>query len=434
MAGSFRGTLDLGTGALANQGKEDVFVARLSSEGVPVWSKRFGDEQSQRATAVATDGAGDLIVAGVARGTVDFGGGPRTAAGAGEAFLVKLDPSGNHLWSALLGSGIPAAGDLTALSADAGGGIVISGSVDGDLVLDGMTQTLAIGSSFVARLDGDGKLLWEKYFADAAVSATTSRKGEIALSGQFSGTFSLGGASGPLVDPGPNPVDVVARLDAQGNEIYKLQFGSGTGSSSSLGRAAIDEAGNIVVIGDNQGDTLLLGTTIIPADKSYVVKLDPAGTVVYSRAGNQREHSYGLPETLTTIEGPVGESSTYIVGEFHRNESTLPLGDTSAATNGVPDFAGCVASDGSSRFVIGLGPHGELTTCRLFTESSTVDLEIGPDQLAVATITDGGSGRLLLSGGLWGQEQLDCATLDGAPLTLTSAITGGASFLASIAR
>ncbi len=63
------------------------------------------------------------------------------------------------------------------MSADAGGGLLISGWVDGELDLDGTTQTLASGSSVVARLDGDGHLLWQKSFESADIAAKLNRKG-----------------------------------------------------------------------------------------------------------------------------------------------------------------------------------------------------------------------------------------------------------------
>lgn len=425
--------LDLGSGPLTSQGEEDVLVAKLTSDGAPIWSKRFGDEKTQRALNVATDGSGNVIVAGVAQGTVDFGGGPRTASESGEAFLVKLDPSGNHLWSKLLGSGAASFGSSPSapgVSADANGGIVISGSVNGDLDLDGTKQPVADGSSFVAKLDSDGNLLWEKTFVSAEIDAKTNRKGDIALTGSFSETLSLGGTSSPLVAADSTGTNVVARLDAQGNEIYKLQYG---GVSDGALDSVIDESGNVAIIGASLSGPFILGGALIPEDKSFIIKLNPAGFVVYSRVGNQQKYSHGLPYALTATENDSGEIRIYVVGEFERlNASPLDT-DTSAATNGVPDFAGCPADDGSSIFVVGLGPQGELTSCRRFAESSN-GLSPGSNRLGPTTITDGGSGRLLLSGAFAGNESLDCATLESAPSALDNPGSMWPGFVAKIAR
>lgn len=431
LVGGFTGVLDLGTGALTSQGEQDVLVAKLTSDGAPIWSKRFGDEKGQIALSVATDGSGNVIVGGIAQGTVDFGGGPRTASEAGEAFLFKLDPSGNHLWSKLLGSGVGSIGGAPTafwVSADASGGIVISGSGNGDL--DGTEQPLADASSFVAKLDSDGNLLWEKSFVSAEIFAKTNRQGDVALTGSFSETFSLGGPQSPLVAADSIPTNVVARLDAQGNEIYKLQYG---GASDGATDSVIDESGNVAIVGASSSEPFILGTALIPEDKSFIIKLSPAGFVVYSRVGNNQDYSSGFPHALTAIEGDDGESSIHVLGDFHRFDPSPLTTDTSAATNGVPDFAGCKADDGDSAFVVGLGPQGELTSCRLFTESS-YGFNLGPNRLWAATITDGGSGQLLLSGGFAGHETFDCATLESDPLTLDNPLQPRPGFVARIAR
>jgi hypothetical protein len=426
LVGGFTGVLGLGTSTLTSQGEQDVLVAKLTSDGAPIWSKRFGDEKGQVALGVATDGSGNVIVTGIAQGTVDFGGGPRTATEAGQAFLVKLDPSGNHLWSELLGS-IPGA---PSVSVDASGGIVLSGSGNGALDLDGSMQPSADASSFVAKLDSDGHLLWEKTFVSADISAKTNRTGDIALIGSFSETFSLGGAQSPLVAADSTRSNVVARLDAQGNEIYKLQYGSVSDGATD---GIIDESGNVAIVGVSLSGPFLLGAALIPGDRSYIIKLNPAGFVVYSRVGNDQDYSHGLPLALTAIKGDNGESSIHVLGQFHRFDASPLTTDTSAATNGVPDFAGCQADDGDSTFVVGLGPQGELTSCRLFSESS-YGFNLGPNRLWPGAITDGGSGRLLLSGGFAGHETFDCATLESDPLTLDNPLQPRPGFIAKIAR
>jgi hypothetical protein len=50
--------------------------------------------------ALSVDHAGDILWTGTFYGTVDFGGSPLIAPNPSkESFVVKLDSSGNHLWS-----------------------------------------------------------------------------------------------------------------------------------------------------------------------------------------------------------------------------------------------------------------------------------------------------------------------------------------------
>ena len=79
-------------GAIQNVvGQSDVFVAKYSAAGAPLWSKSFGGTLNDVGTAVALDGSGNVVVTGYFQGTVDFGSGPLPAA-SGDAFLLNLGP------------------------------------------------------------------------------------------------------------------------------------------------------------------------------------------------------------------------------------------------------------------------------------------------------------------------------------------------------
>ncbi|NUO50783.1 MAG: hypothetical protein HOV80_18175 [Polyangiaceae bacterium] len=99
ITGSFGGSIDFGGGALLSAGGYDVYVAKLDTDGNHVLSQRFGNAREQYARHVLTDAAGNVILAGVFMGTMDFGGGPIASAGSFEGYVAKLDPAGNHVSS-----------------------------------------------------------------------------------------------------------------------------------------------------------------------------------------------------------------------------------------------------------------------------------------------------------------------------------------------
>jgi len=112
------GTIDFGGGPLTNPYfNNDIFVVKLSSAGDHVWSKRFGGSSDDQARGVAVDSGGNVILSGFFINTVDFGGGPLTSTGL-DIFVVKLSPSGAHLWSQRFGS----------TSSEAGNGVAVDGS------------------------------------------------------------------------------------------------------------------------------------------------------------------------------------------------------------------------------------------------------------------------------------------------------------------
>lgn len=90
VTGRFTGQIDFGGGLLTSAGKRDVFVAKLSSKGTHLWSRRFGDKEDQYATGTAF--AGGLFITGYFSGSVDFGLGSLVSAGGTDVFVAKLYP------------------------------------------------------------------------------------------------------------------------------------------------------------------------------------------------------------------------------------------------------------------------------------------------------------------------------------------------------
>ena len=184
-------TIDFGGGPLVAEGSQpsdhDAFVATFDSAGAHVWSKRFGDPDATRASGLACDDSGDVIVGGTLDGTVDFGGGPLSAVGGNDVFVVRLDAAGNHVWSKRFGAaGSQAALDLALSPA---GVIHVVGRFGGSLDFGG-GALLGAGNDdgFVASLDGAGQHLASRRFGDACSQfvreVATDANGNVAIAGE----------------------------------------------------------------------------------------------------------------------------------------------------------------------------------------------------------------------------------------------------------
>ncbi len=88
VTGFFEGPVDFGGGSITSAGSFDIFVAKFDSAGTHIWSQGFGGVGLDNGFAIGTDGAGNVLVTGAFSGTVDFGGGPITSAGAGDIFIA----------------------------------------------------------------------------------------------------------------------------------------------------------------------------------------------------------------------------------------------------------------------------------------------------------------------------------------------------------
>jgi hypothetical protein len=99
--GGFTGAIEAGTAHYSSQGAADAFVAKWSGDdGELLWLERIAGSGS----SVAVGPSDEVVVAGAFSGTVDFGEGPRTSAGAVDGFVQKYDGAGGaFVWALQLG-------------------------------------------------------------------------------------------------------------------------------------------------------------------------------------------------------------------------------------------------------------------------------------------------------------------------------------------
>jgi len=300
LTGYFAGTVNFGGGPLTSAGTLDAFVVKLDKSGNHVWSKRFGTTGASEAMAIAVDGAGNVIVTGELTGSVNFGGGALASAGGHDVFILKLDPSGNHVWSRRYGD---AAGQfVTGLAADASGNVLVTGDFSGAIDFGGGPLTTPDLDVFAAKLDQSGNLVWSRRFGDTAGQdgggVAFDSKGNVILTGHYSGTVDLGG--GALPSGGGGDV-FVAKFDAAGGYVWAKHFG-GTPKG-----VAVDNADEVVVTGVFSGSVDFGGGALTSAGglDVFAVKLDSGGGHLWSKrfgdAGSQSSAGVAVDATGNVV-------------------------------------------------------------------------------------------------------------------------------------
>lgn len=195
VTGSFEGSITFGGSTLTSAGNFDVFLVKLDAAGNHLWSKPFGDASSQFSYGVATDAAGNVVVAGSQTGAVDYGGGPLTAAGGTDAFVARFDASGNHVWSHIHGNS--ANQRAYAVGMDAAGDIALTGSFGSSIDFGGgMLASAGDDDIFVVKLSAAGSHIWSKRFGDFEFQNATTVAADttsVAIAGNFLGTLNFGG-------------------------------------------------------------------------------------------------------------------------------------------------------------------------------------------------------------------------------------------------
>lgn len=277
VTGYFGGTIDFGDGPLTSVGsgfETDIFLLKLDPDGNTLWSKRFGDELGdQYGLGVATDALGNVFLTGNLPGTADFGGGPVPGIG----FVVKLDPSGAHLWSKGF-SGARGRGIATG----AAGNVVLLGTLEGPVDFGGgvLSPTGGDRDLYVVEYDADGGHLWSKAFPATGVisiwggDVALDPSGDILIASSSFGNMDFGG--GDLVGAGGTDI-FVAKLTADGQHVWSKRFGDSQ-PQAAYG-IAVDGLGDVFVAGDLAGVVNFGGAVLSSAGMNdvFVAKLGGAG-------------------------------------------------------------------------------------------------------------------------------------------------------------
>jgi hypothetical protein len=125
------------------------FAAKIDAGGTLVWVRRF---TSACFTAAAIDSAGQVVLGGTLEGTESIAG-TTLRSDAKRPVLVKLDTAGKPLWGKVLATG-SGTGDVRVLGTDPSRKITLGGLLHGTLDFGGgpLTAAGAEGAYWLARL------------------------------------------------------------------------------------------------------------------------------------------------------------------------------------------------------------------------------------------------------------------------------------------
>lgn len=225
-SGVFRGSLVLGDTQFTAQGPGDVFVASMAPSGGMRWVRQFGGSGDDNTYDVTTDGAGNIYLSGWFADTINFGDVTLQSAGSQDMFVAKLDSDGRTLWARRFGGAAGAGGNE--ISVLRNGEIAVSATADGDFTVDGQTWRFGGGQrdSYAMRLSADGAVRWVTPFngpgTERIRAIDMNDAGEVFVGFQYRGSIS---AAGRVLRSQGDWDGAIAKLDPNGNPVWMLPVG-----------------------------------------------------------------------------------------------------------------------------------------------------------------------------------------------------------------
>jgi hypothetical protein len=260
-----------------NKGQEDAWIIKLDASGNKVWSKSLGGSGRDAARVITPTKDGNFLIAASGSTDGDF-------TGITGDMVVKMDPNGNIIWK----KNMPIA--INAIIPATAGGFVLVGQANNDY-------------AFI-KTDNDLNVLWQKSYGgtgyDYAYSVVEASDNGYVLAGHSSST------DGNIKGNKGGYDFCVIKVDINGNLLWQKNYGgSGTEFCGGIERA---QDGGYVIAGttsSSDGDIVnKYGNSSGYGEDSYdgwVIKIDANGNKVWTRTLGGT-----MQDQLTSIRSAIG--------------------------------------------------------------------------------------------------------------------------------
>ncbi|MES2516051.1 MAG: SBBP repeat-containing protein [Bacteroidota bacterium] len=317
-----------GTYTLASAGGNEIFISKLNANGGFVWAKSFGGLNGNGAgDVIKIDHSGNIIIAGLFYGSIDFdpGAGTQTVnAVNGDMFVLKLNSSGNYIWAKSMGG--PGYTEGKSISIDPSNNVLITGHFTSTADFDPGTGVYMLtegninghGDTFIMKLDSAGNFNWANRFGINEISMSsdvaTDNSGNVYTTGYYKGLLDFDPGAGSYVLSSPSHANAfILKLDGSGQFQWAKQFGDTTVECFGNG-IAVDYNNNVYTTGyfsgtkdfDPGSGTYLLTA---PGTDLYISKLDNAGNFVWAK---NTSATYGVGQSI----GLDNLNNLYIIGKY----------------------------------------------------------------------------------------------------------------------
>jgi len=259
-------------------GIKDVYVAKFTNNGVPIWLTYYGGSDTEQPWALSIDQSSNIVITGETESS-DFplqnpGGGAYFQAAntnnSQDAYILKFDANGARIWCTYFGGNNSES--AYGITTDNSGNIFIVGESNstnipllnpgGGTYYQTNNSLGGFNEAFISKFNGAGVLQWSTYYGGAsneiAYAVTADANGNIFMTGYTSSFGSAG--TFPLLNPGGgafydatmtgNADAFIVKFDNNGVQKWSTLFG---------GNSSIDKGFSIKC--DKVSDVIVTGLT-----------------------------------------------------------------------------------------------------------------------------------------------------------------------------
>ena len=306
------------------------------------WAKVFGNNAPDAGISVTKNVNGYIYTTGYFKGTIDFDPGPAThtlttAGTLYDAFVLKMDTSGNFIWAKDIGGNYWTSGG--AIDVDSQGKVYVSGFFYNTTDFDPGPGTYTLASNgakdvFISKLDSDGNFLWAKTFGgiedDEPVALKIDEHDNIYTTGSFRDNVQVNTqtVTTNLISSGIKDM-FICRFDSTGNIRWAKSIG---GVGDDIGNSvAIDKKGNCYIGGDFQSvcdfDPSAATYTLSSSGNTdfFVTKLDSLGNMLWAKKAGGVNYDQCTSLALDTADNVYALNIFTGVVDFDPSLSTYTL-------------------------------------------------------------------------------------------------------------
>jgi hypothetical protein len=369
------------------------------------WAVNIGGDLGESSFALAIDQNDNVITAGSFWGTSDFDPGPGffnlTAEDYADAYICKLDNSGNFQWAVQF-AGLQWS-ECSSLAIDNSGNIYSTGFFWDSADFDpgqGQYYLSSEGGAdiFISKLDHSGNFIWAKRIGgssidDYGLNLTVDDSSNVLTTGVFWGTVDFDpGIDTFYMTAGGGRGAFISKLDNNGNFVWAKHIG-GIAWDEGLS-ITVDNTGNVYTTGVFQANADLdpgmdtFNVVSAGAHDIFITKLDAAGNFIWAKQFSGTGIDYGLATVLDQTGNIYTTGYFYDTNDFDPGPeiyNLISFGskdvfvsklDNSGNFVWARQFGGISSSQGRS---IAVDDIGNIYTTGYFWDSA--DFDPGPDTL-----------------------------------------------------